>query len=137
MRKLWCSLIALAIALPAAGQSAVGPTLSLGDALSLAKANNPTYLQSNNGRRRADANLRVARGNFLPGASTNFGANYRQGKQSFFEGVAFGVKDDQPRSTVETSQLKIQSPSGESLCHSQCSLSVRRGRRHRGRQEVG
>ncbi len=94
MRKLWCALVALATALPAAGQSAVGPALSLDDALSLARANNPTYLQSNNGRRRADANLRVAQGNFLPGASTNFGANYRQGKQQFFEGVAFGSNSD-------------------------------------------
>ncbi len=97
MRKLWCALVFLGIALPAAGQnvSAVsGPTLSLEDALSLAKANNPTYLQSANERRRADAGLRVARGNFLPGASTNFGTNYRQGKQQYFDGVAFGSNSD-------------------------------------------
>jgi outer membrane protein len=94
MRKLWCALFLLAGALPAAGQSAAGPTLSLDDALSLAKANNPTYLQSGNGRRRADANLRVARGNFLPGASTNFGTGYRQGKPQFFDGVEFGSNSD-------------------------------------------
>jgi outer membrane protein len=95
MRKLWCALLLLATALPAAGQGAVGPTLSLDEALSLAKANNPTYLQSGNGRRRADASLRTARGSFLPGASTNFGTNYRQGKPQYFEGIAFGSNSDQ------------------------------------------
>jgi outer membrane protein len=95
MRKLWCALVVfMAAALPAAGQSAVGPSLSLNDALSLAKANNPTYLQSANGRRRADANLRVARGNFLPGANTNFGTGYRQGKPQYFDGVEFGSNSD-------------------------------------------
>ena len=95
MQKLWCALLLLATALPASGQGAVGPTLSLDDALSLAKANNPTYLQSGNGRRRADASLRTARGSFLPGASTNFGTNYRQGKPQYFEGIAFGSNSDQ------------------------------------------
>jgi outer membrane protein len=76
--------------MPAAGQGAGSSTLSLADALSLAKANNPTYLQSTNGRRRADATLRAANGQFLPQVTTNFGAGYRQGKQQFFEGVAFG-----------------------------------------------
>ncbi|HEY2850080.1 MAG TPA: TolC family protein [Gemmatimonadaceae bacterium] len=90
MRKLWCALLLVGTALPAAGQGAAGPTLSLSDALSLAKANNPTYLQSTNGRRRADATLRAANGQFLPSASTNFGAGYRQGKQQYFDGVAFG-----------------------------------------------
>ncbi len=94
MRKLWYSLLILATALPAAGQNAVRPTLSLAEALTLAKANNPTYLQSNNGRRRADANLRAARGAFLPGASTNFGAGYRQGIPEFFQGVEFGSNSD-------------------------------------------
>jgi len=84
----------MATALPAAGQSAVGPTLSLDEALSLAKANNPTYLQSYNNRRRMDANLRVARGNFLPGANTNFGTQYRQGLQQYFYGEAFGSNSD-------------------------------------------
>jgi outer membrane protein len=94
MRKLWCALVLLGTALPAAGQGAVGATLSLDDALSLAKANNPTYLQSGNGRRRADANLRAARGQFLPGANTNFGTGYRQGKPQFFQGIEFGSNSD-------------------------------------------
>lgn len=94
MRKLWCALLSLAVAMPAAGQGAVGPTLSLEEALTLAKANNPTYLQSGNGRRRADAGLRSARGQFLPGANTNFGSNYRQGKPQFFQGVEFGSNSD-------------------------------------------
>jgi len=95
MRQLWCALFCLAAALPAAGQSAAGPTtLSLDEALSLAKANNPTYLQAGNGRRRADASLMAARGQFLPGASTNLGAGYRQGKPQYFQGVQFGSNSD-------------------------------------------
>jgi outer membrane protein len=94
MRKLLCALLFLATALPAAGQSATGPTLSLDDALALAKANNPSYLQAGNGRRRADAVLRSARGQFLPSASTNFGTSYRQGKPQFFNGVEFGANSD-------------------------------------------
>lgn len=94
MRKLWCAILLVTSALPAAGQSAVGATLSLDQALALAKANNPTYLQAGNGRRRADASLRSARGAFLPGASTNLGTNYRQGKPQFFNGVAFGANSD-------------------------------------------
>ncbi|MGH7655098.1 MAG: TolC family protein [Gemmatimonadaceae bacterium] len=84
----------MAAALPAAGQGTAGSTLSLADALSLAKANNPTFLQSTNGRRRADAILRAANGQFLPAANTNFGTNYRQGKPQFFEGVQFGSNSD-------------------------------------------
>jgi outer membrane protein len=95
MRKLWCLLAFMATALPAAGQSAAGPTLSLDQALTLAKANNPTYLQSGNGRRRADANLRSAKGAYLPSASTNLGSGYRQGKPQFFGGVEFGSNSDQ------------------------------------------
>lgn len=94
MRQLWCALLLAAAALPAAGQGVAGPTLSLNDALALAKANNPTYLQAGNGRRRADANLLAARGSFMPGASTNFGTNYRQGRQQYFDGVAFGSNSD-------------------------------------------
>lgn len=85
----------MAAALPAAGQGAVGPTLSLNDALALAKANSPTYLQSNNGRRRADATLRAANGQFLPSATTSFGTGYRQGIPQFFGGVQFGSNSDQ------------------------------------------
>ena len=99
MRKLWCALFLLAPLLPAAGQNAVGPTLSLNDALALAKANNPTYLQSTNGRRRAEGTLLVARGNFLPGASTSFGGGYRQGKPQFFDGEEFGS----PSATLSSS----------------------------------
>ncbi len=80
--------------MPATGQSAIGATLSLEDALRLAKANNPTYLQSANERRRSEASLRTSRGAFYPGASTNFGTSYRQGKPQFFQGVEFGSNSD-------------------------------------------
>ncbi|MFI5310840.1 MAG: TolC family protein [Gemmatimonadales bacterium] len=85
----------LAIAQAAGAQSSVGPTLTLDDALSLAKKNNPLYLQSLNGRDRAGTALRSAYGTLLPSASSSFQTGFRQGKPQFFGGVQFGANSDQ------------------------------------------
>ena len=69
-------------------------TLSLDEAIGLAKRNNPSYLQLVNSRTRADANLRAAYGSFMPTASTNLGTGFRQGKQEIVSGVAFGSTSD-------------------------------------------
>lgn len=76
---------------PAAPSPTVGGTLSLDDAVTLAKRNNPTFQSQLNARRTAANDARVANGAFLPGASTNIGAGYRQGGQIFFNGVAQGA----------------------------------------------
>ena len=94
MRHLWSALIVLGTALPVAAQGGAGATLTLDEALALAKKNNPLYLQTMNGRVRADAALRTAYGAFLPTANTSFSTGYRQGKQQFFGGVAFGATSD-------------------------------------------
>jgi outer membrane protein len=64
--------------------------LSLEDALQLARRNNPDLLTSENGRRRAGATLLGANGAFLPTVNASFGSAYREGRQQFFAGQAFG-----------------------------------------------
>ncbi len=94
MRKLWCALLLAGFALPAAAQSGAGETLSLDEAIALAKQNNPAFQQFITSRRRAEASLRAAYGTLLPSASTNIGAGFRQGKPQIFQGVAFGSTSD-------------------------------------------
>lgn len=90
MRLKTFVILALA-ASPLAAQSTV---LTLEEALSLAKKNNPSYLQTLTGRRRAETAVRNAYGAFLPNASTSFNTSYRQGRPQFFGGVAFGANSD-------------------------------------------
>jgi outer membrane protein len=94
MRTLWCALLLAGFALPAAAQSGAGETLSLDEAIALAKQNNPAFQQFINSRRRAEASLRAAYGTLLPTASTNVSAGFRQGKPQIFQGVAFGSTSD-------------------------------------------
>jgi outer membrane protein len=97
MRLLKLSLLALALAAPVAvarAQTGVPASLTLEEALKLAKQNNPSYLQIQNSRRRAELAVRNSYGAFLPNASTSLGAGYRQGKPQFFAGVAFGSNSD-------------------------------------------
>ncbi|MBX7118435.1 MAG: TolC family protein [Gemmatimonadaceae bacterium] len=89
---MWRTTLLLALAVPAAAQSR--PTLTLAQALDIAKQNNPSYLQSVTGRTRAAAALRSAYGQLLPSADASFGASYREGRPQFFGGVAFGATSD-------------------------------------------
>ncbi|MBI2796831.1 MAG: TolC family protein [Gemmatimonadetes bacterium] len=75
---------------PAAAAPA-GPSLSLDDALALARRNNPLYLQSLTGRDRAGAAVRTAYGAFIPTFNTNLSSGYREGLPQFFGGVSFGA----------------------------------------------
>lgn len=84
----------------AAPTAAVGATLSLEEAIGLARQHNPTFQQSVNNRRRAGAQLRSAYGNLLPSLSTNINTSYREGRQQFFAGQAIGAQADQLSSTV-------------------------------------
>lgn len=98
------SLAVLALAaLPAAaaaqqaGQPApAGPTpvLSLEEATQLARRNNPTYLQSVNDRSVAAWNVRSSYAAFLPTVNASMGASYREGRQQFVNGQAFGATAD-------------------------------------------
>src|SRR3954471_172538 len=96
MRILVLAAFAAILAAPAAALSqdvaavpASGAPLTLDDAISLARRNNPTYLSVVNNRRTADAAVRSARGAFLPSADASFGARYQQGGTQIFNGLNF------------------------------------------------
>lgn len=93
MRSLLRATLLLTLAMPLAAQAA-RPTLTLAEALEIAKKNNPTYLQSVTGLSRAAAARRSAYGQLLPNANANLGASYREGRPQFFGGVAFGATSD-------------------------------------------
>jgi outer membrane protein len=101
MRYVVCALLALAPAIPAmpaAAQSrdsgAVAPVLSLQDAISLARRNNPIFLQTRSARQRAGAALRTSYGVLLPDISTTFSNGFREGRPQFFGGQQFGSNSD-------------------------------------------
>jgi outer membrane protein len=94
MRKFLTALVVSGVALSAAAQSGTPSSLTLDDALGIAKKNNPTYQQQLTGRTRASLALRSAYGAFLPSADASFGSGYRQGKPEVFGGVAFGATSD-------------------------------------------
>ncbi|MEK6612752.1 MAG: TolC family protein, partial [Gemmatimonadota bacterium] len=94
MRKFLTALFVSGVALNAAAQAAAPSTMTLDDALGIAKKNNPTYQQQLSGRTRAALALRSAYGAFLPSADASFGSGYRQGKPEVFGGVAFGATSD-------------------------------------------
>jgi outer membrane protein len=94
MRLLKLTALSIALAGQAVAQAGVPTSMSLEEALSLAKRNNPIYLQAVNNRQRAQVATRNAYGAFLPSASTNIGANYRQGKPQSFAGVSIGSTSD-------------------------------------------
>ena len=94
MRKLLCAVLLLATARPLAAQNAARSTLTVEEALDIARRNNPSYVIARNNRTRAELSLRSAFGAMMPQASTNLGASYRQGLQQYFGGVAFGATSD-------------------------------------------
>jgi outer membrane protein len=98
MRLVACALLALAPAVPALAQSrdsaTVAPILSLQDAISIARRNNPLFLQTRSARQRAGAALRTSYGLLMPDVSSSFSNSYREGRPQFFGGQAFGSTSD-------------------------------------------
>lgn len=71
----------------AQGTPAIGRTLTLDEAISIALQNNPAYLQSANTERNADAGIRSAYGALLPTSGASFSTRYSQSGSQFFNGV--------------------------------------------------
>lgn len=95
MRRLICTLLLVGTApLAQAQQATTGPVLPLDEAIRLAIRNNPQFLQTGTARQRAAAALRAANGQLLPSVRTSFGSSYREGRQQFFAGQAFGSTSD-------------------------------------------
>jgi outer membrane protein len=74
--------------------SPASPLLTLDDAISMARQNNPVYLQQAMARRTAHAAVRSARGALLPSADASFGTRYQQGGQQVFNGLSFSNSSD-------------------------------------------
>jgi outer membrane protein len=99
MRFTAFALLALTAAGPALGQardtsSATQAVLSLNEAISLARRNNPTFQQSREARNRAGAALRSAYGSFIPDVSTGFGTTFREGGQEIVAGESRGASQN-------------------------------------------
>ena len=84
-------LAALAL-LAQTGHSQVASTLTLDEAIQLARRNNPTFLQTVNARRAADAQVRTSYGNLLPGVDAQLSGRYQQSGQQFVQGI--GLRND-------------------------------------------
>jgi outer membrane protein TolC len=70
-------------------------TLTLDEAISLARQNNPLYLQTTNERRSADAQVRSAYGALLPSSNASFYSGYQQGGDIFVNGGSLAVGSDE------------------------------------------
>jgi outer membrane protein len=77
-------------------------TLSLADAINMARRNNPDHLAIVNNRVTADAAVRTAYGQLLPSADASFSAQRQQGGRQIFNGGSFGASSD-----VNQSQYRI------------------------------
>ena len=90
--------LALLTARPLAAQiadaPAVTPVLSLQDALSLARRNNPAYQQVLSDRRPANAAVRSAYGALLPGADASLSSRYQEGGEQLFNGATLRASSD-------------------------------------------
>lgn len=75
---------------PTAPAPAVGPTLSLADAIAIARRSNPGFQTTLNSRRTASLALRSTNAAIIPTVSSSFTGDYREGKQQIVQGQAFG-----------------------------------------------
>jgi outer membrane protein len=92
MRTLVFALAVVAVAPAVRAQGTPAPTsaaLTLDEAISLARRNNPVFLAQANSRRTADAAVRSARGGLLPSADASFSSRYQQAGQQVFSGQSF------------------------------------------------
>ncbi len=79
-----CALVGLLFTSPLVAQDAVPASLSLDEAITIARRNNPTYLQSANDAELADWDVRQSWGQLLPTASVNSSVSWQgSGNQQF------------------------------------------------------
>jgi len=85
-------LAALALAAQTAQAQSAG--LTLDEAISLARRNNPLFQQTVNARRSADGQLRGAYASLLPSVSANMSGRYQQSGNQFLSGAVIGNSSD-------------------------------------------
>src|SRR5919197_564344 len=76
----------------------IAATLTLDEAISLARQNNPLYLQTTNERKTADAQVKQAYSALLPSSNASFYSGYQQGGQIYVQGGSLPVGSDQLQS---------------------------------------
>lgn len=84
----------LTVALFSSTAQAQTATLTLDEAISLARRNNGAYLQTTNARRAADAQVRSAYASLLPSVSANMNGRYQKAGDQFFQGVQLESPSD-------------------------------------------
>ena len=89
MRFFALPLAALALVAQIA-QAQAPATLTVDEAITLARRNNPLFQQTINARRSADAQLRSAYASLLPSVSANMSGRYQKSGSQFVSGVALG-----------------------------------------------
>lgn len=90
IRARFWAVAGLLFALPLGAQQ-VPASLSLADALDIARANNPTYLQARNDEVQADWDVKQAYGQLLPSVSANSAVTWQgAGEQQLGGGVTLG-----------------------------------------------
>ncbi len=72
----------------------VPSTLTIAQAVAIARRNNPDFQSTRNNARNAALDLRAARGALLPQLSSSLTGQYQQGGQQFFSGVSLGSNSD-------------------------------------------
>jgi len=75
-------------------QAQTSATLTLDEAIALARRNNPLFQTTVNARRSADLNLRTAYARLLPSVNANLNGRYQQTGQQFFNGIALENNSD-------------------------------------------
>lgn len=93
MRRLSFAIAFAASAVSAVAQSP--STLTLDEAISLAKRNNPQYLRVVNDKRSTALSVRTARAALFPTIGSSIGFNWREGLPTIIEGQQFGSSVDQ------------------------------------------
>jgi outer membrane protein len=95
MRRLTFAVLFAASSLHAGAQDTTRfATLTLDEALSLAKRYNPLYLEQINDRKSTALGVRTARAQLFPRVTSSMGLNWREGRPTFFEGQQFGSAAD-------------------------------------------
>lgn len=84
-----------------ASQEAPRAALSLDEAITLARRNNPEHLQTINNRRTAEAAVRTAFGQLLPQADASLSAQRQQGGRQIFGGASLGASSDVNQSSYQ------------------------------------
>jgi outer membrane protein len=69
-------------------------TLTLDEAIAIARRNNPTFLQVANDRRAAEARVRASDAALLPSLTSSFTADYQKAGTQFFQGAQLGASSD-------------------------------------------